>query len=104
MRELLTRSGPNAVRIAEHQHADSLDEHHHRVAAANERHGLVDRVPQVVERRKRHLALLGAGLGFRMKMKRYAVDVALQLLSKHVEHQLTILRVTVHKKDVHSSC
>lgn len=39
-----------------------------------------------------------------MRMKRYAVDVALQLLGEDVEHQLTILRVTVHKKDVHSSC
>ena len=92
------------MRIAEHQHADSLDEHHHRVAAANERHGLVDRVPQVVERGKRHLALLGAGLGFSMEMKRYAVDVALQFLSEDVEHQFTVLRMTVGKKELRSSC
>ena len=64
----------------------------------------MDRVPQVVERGKRHLAFLGAGLGFSMGSRKYAIDVALQLLGEDVEHQLTILRVTVHKKDVHSSC
>ena len=39
-----------------------------------------------------------------MGSRKYAVDVALQLLGEDVEHQLTILRVTVHKKNVHSSC
>ena len=38
-----------------------------------------------------------------MEMKRYAVDVALQLLSEDVEHQLTVLRVTVGEKELRSS-
>ena len=93
MDESLEKFVPNAVRIAEYKHANSLDDRHHRVTTTDKRHRLMDGVPNVIEGRKRHLALLGAGLAFREERRKYAVDATLELLGEDVEDQLTVLPV-----------
>lgn len=59
------RGVPNAVRIAEDQHADALDESDHSISSANKRHRGVNGIENVAKGGKRHLLLFSARLDVR---------------------------------------